>query len=399
MSRRYRMYPTPAQEQVLSMHCDHARFVWNLALEQTEMVRPSTFGCYADQGLWDRQLAEARKVFPWLAEGSSSVQQAALRDLRQAFRNWWSRPDHFGHPTWRSHRKGHNGFAVRDVRWRKLNRKWAEIVIPKAGRVRFRLSRPVGDHGHARVTLDRSGRWHVSFSSAQTPVEREPTGAAVGVDRGVTDTIATSDGLLDSCRGLNQQEVRRKKRLQRRLARQVMGSNRREVTKAAIAKLAAREADRRKDWVEQSSTALVRDYDLIAFEALNVRNMMATASGTVDEPGANVAQKRGLNRAIAAQGWGMLRDRTRAKAEASGVTFVEIPAAYTSQRCSCCGEIGDRAGKVFRCVSCDIVTDADVNAARNIRDSGAGLVLSGRGGDGAIRPPGEASTSGQAVAL
>jgi transposase len=388
MSQRYRLYPTPAQEQVMRMHCDHARFVWNLALEQNEHARK--LGRYADQKAWDRQLAEARRG-TWLGDGSSSVQQAALRDLRQAFRNWWSNPGHFGAPSWRSVKAGSQGFVVRDVRVSKLNRKWAELIVPKAGRVRFRLSRPLGEHGHARVTLDRSGRWHVSFSAPQPAVERVATGAVVGVDRGVTDSVALSDGRLLRCPGLNEKERARKRRLQRKMARQIVGSNRREVTHRAIAKLAAREADRRKDWVEKTSTQLVRDYDLIVFEDLKVAQMMRSARGTIDAPGTNVAQKRGLNRGIAAQGWSMLRTRTEQKVAASvSCDTVGVHPHGTSQRCSCCGKIGDRRGKVFICRPCQRTVDADVNAAENIR--AAGLAVLGRGGNGAIGPPDEAST-------
>lgn len=214
----------------------------------------------------------------------------------------------------------------------------------------------------------------------------------MGIDRGITHSVATSDGVLDSCPGLKPQEVARKKRLQRKMERQVKGSNRREVTRRAIAKLAARETDRRKDWIEKTSTQLVRDYDLIVFEDLKVRQMMRSAKGTIDAPGRRVAQKRGLNRGIAAQGWTMLRTRTEQKAAASAdCEVVAVPAPFTSQRCSCCGEIGERRGKVFICRPCRRTVDADVNAAENIK--AAGLAVSGRGGIGAIRPPDEASTT------
>lgn len=387
MSQRYRLYPTSAQEQTMRMHCDHARFVWNLALEQNQHAR--VLGQYADQKAWDRHLAEARQ-HTWLGEGSSVVQQQALRDLRQAFANWWSNPGHFGCPTWRSARKGNQGFRVVTLEVRALSRKWGEVRVPKAGWVRFRLSRPLGEHKSARVTLDRSGRWHVSFPAPQPAIERESTGAVVGVDRGVTDSLALSDGRLLSAPVASKSEVARRRRLQRKLARQKKGSNRREVTRRAIAKLAARDADRRKDWIEKTSTMLVREHDVIAFEALRVRNMMRSASGTVEAPGRNVAQKRGLNRAIAAQSWSMLAERTRQKADASGVVYLEVPAAFTSQRCSCCGQLGQRTGKRFTCLPCDRTADADVNAAENIL--AAGLAVTGRGGTAQSRPPCEAST-------
>lgn len=109
MSYRFRLYPTDAQGEVMVGHCRDSRKVWNVALEQMNLWRPGRGR--VDMGSWDRQLAEARQTFDWLAAGSSSVQQAALRDLRQAFRNWWTRPDHFGRPRWR--KAGINeGFVV-----------------------------------------------------------------------------------------------------------------------------------------------------------------------------------------------------------------------------------------------------------------------------------------------
>ena len=114
------MRPTEAQVAVLNMHCGHARFVWNLALEQNQHAR--TLGQYPKQNLWTRDLAEARGSETWLKAGSSSVQQAALRDLQQAFRNWWTNPNHFRHPKWRV--KGRNdGFVIRDL---KITANWSQ---------------------------------------------------------------------------------------------------------------------------------------------------------------------------------------------------------------------------------------------------------------------------------
>ena len=109
--------------------------------------------------------AEARKL-TWLKEGSSAIQQQALRDLNQAFQNWWKRPDHFGRPTWRK-ADINEGFAVRDLSVRRINRKWGQVFVPKCGWVKFRVTRERSDietASSARVTLDRSGRWFVSFT-------------------------------------------------------------------------------------------------------------------------------------------------------------------------------------------------------------------------------------------
>ena len=119
---------------------------------------------------------------------------------------------------------------------------------------------------------------------------------------GVAHTATLSTGeFLDTPELLSKGEQRRKRRLQRKLARQVKGSNRRNQPKLAVAKLSAKESDRRKDWIEKTTTELVRNYDLIVLEDLKVKNMTRSAKGTVESPGKNVAQKSGLNRSILEQ--------------------------------------------------------------------------------------------------
>ncbi len=372
MSYRYRMYPTPAQEQVMRMHCDHARFVWNLALEQCGHARQ--LGQYADFKLWQRQLADARSE-TWLGEGSSSVQQVALRDLQQAFGKWWGNPGHFGPPSFRSARSGNRGFAVRDVRIRRLNRKWAEVTVPKAGRVRFRWTRPVGEQGMGRVTLDRSGRWHVSFNAVPAVIDGPSTNEIVGIDRGVARSFQASDGRCWQTPGLTNSEARRFRLLQRKMARQCKGSNRRARTKASLARLHATERDRRKDLIEKATTELARTADIVRIEDLKVKQMMRSASGTIDNPGTNVRAKAGLNRAIRQQGWSMFARRLEDKI---GDRLERVPAAYTSQRCSQCGEVGVRENQAtFACPHCGCTSNADVNAAKNIA---AGRAVTGRGG-------------------
>ena len=318
-------------------HCGQARAIWNVALEQMNTAR--ALGLRCEWGTWDRQLAELRNTagFEWLKEGSSSVQQQALRQLRRAFMNFWSNPEHFGPPRFRSKTRSTEGFVIRDVSVRKINRKHSAVHVPKVGWVRFRRHRPLGDHGMAHVTRDRSGRWFVSFAAPQPVVERASTGRSVGVDVGVEATAATSDGELLHIQRPTQEERDRHTRLKRKASQQKKGSKRRATTQRAIAKLEARWADRRRDWGEKTILALVRDYDAITFENLRIANMMRSARGTVDAPGTNVAAKAGLNRSIQESCWGQLARRTQAKAEASGVVFLRAPAAHTSQRCSRCG--------------------------------------------------------------
>lgn len=369
---------------VMGMHCSHARLVWNVAVEHFEWMG-SRRRC--DIKDWDRELSDLRSHTPWLAAGSSSVQQAALRDLRQALRNWWSNPSHFGRPTKRSRHRGNSGFVIRDLSVKVLSRRWAQVVVPKCGPVKFRLSRPLPTGCKtARVTEDRSGRWHVSFVAPQPDFARAATNSKVGIDAGVAHSVTLSTGQhLDMPTLLSPGETQRLRRLQRRLARQRKGSNRRNTTKHKIARIKARETDRRRDWIEQTTTRLVRDHDLIAIEALPVKNMLRSARGTPENPGRNVRQKAGLNRSISNQAWSMFRLRLEHKAAATPdhhrCRVVAINPAYTSRRCHQCGHTAEEnreSQAVFRCVQCGHTDNADINAARIIL--AAGLVVAGRGG-------------------
>jgi len=385
MAHRHRLYPAPDQTAALVRHCSDARYVWNLALEQANCYRPGRLTPGPAER--SRQLAEARQG-TWLGEGSSSVQQQALRDFDQALRNWWGGTHR--RPPWRKAGLD-EGFCVRDVKVERLNRRWATLLVPKVGSVRFRLTRPMpAGHGMARVTADRAGRWHVSFSAPQPVIKRTPTGRAVGLDAGVVATLTTSGGEHLHAPALSKPEAGRLRRLQRRLARQQKGSMRRTRTKVAIARLKAREADRRRDFVEQTTTSLVRDFDLIAVEDLDVKTMIRSARGALEAPGVNVAHKRGLNRAISAQGWSMLRRRLTDKAATCAVTLVAVHSAYTSQRCAICGHTcpdNRESQAVFGCRACGHMANADVNAALNIL--AAGLAVTARGGTSQSKGPDE----------
>lgn len=250
--------------------------------------------------------------------------------------------------------------------------------MPKAGLVRFRWSRQVPRARSYRVTLDAAGRWHIAFAAIPADVPGPGTGAVVGVDRGIVVSAALSAGELLRVPRLSLSRQTRLKRLRRRLARSQPGSRRRGKTRMAIARLKARDADRRRDWCEKVSTDLARRFDLMRAENIRIQNMTRSAHGTLAEPGRNARQKSGLNREIAASGWGALVRRLEQKAPGR---VERVSPAFTSQTCSACG-IRDREAResqaVFRCRSCGYAGHADVNAAINIA---AGHAVQARGAD------------------
>lgn len=191
---RFRLGPTGEQEVLLAEHCRHARFVWNLAVEQHAWWTPRRGPApgFVQQA---RQLTEARAESRWLAAGAQMVQQQALRDFAQAMTGFFAGTHR--RPTWR--RAGvHEGFRIvavqaRDVR--RLSRRTGAVRVPKVGWVRFRWSRrPPGAKSY-RITRDRAGRWHLAFAALPTPIAAPGSGATIGVDRGVAVSAALSNSV------------------------------------------------------------------------------------------------------------------------------------------------------------------------------------------------------------
>lgn len=382
---RFRLYPSTEQETALLRYCSDARFVWNLGQEQRSAYRPGrgpTPG-FAEQC---RQLTEARRAEPWLAAGSQNVQQQALRDLDQAWRNFFAGTHR--RPRWRK-RDRNEGFRITDFTFalhvQQLNRRWSQVKIPKVGWVRFRRSRAIPECKSYRITRDRSGRWHVAFAVIPPAIDGPGTGEITGIDRGVAVSLALSGGETYQAPAPS----RRAERLARRLSRAKRGGNRRQQAKARLAKVKTHDADRRKDWAEKASTDIARRFDLIRIEDLRIKNMTRKPAPKPDpdRPGAYLPNgaraKAGLDRAILNSGWGLFAQRLEQKAPGR---VEKVHPAYTSQRCSACGYIAAESRESqsrFRCGACTYTGNADVNAARNIA---AGHAVTARGGPGSPGP-------------
>jgi putative transposase len=374
MANRCRVYPTLEQGEILREHCAHARFVWNLAVEQGSWWRPGR-GLTPGFAKQCCQLTEARAEFDWLRAGSRPVQEQALRDFDHAMAAFFDKKNPAGKPSFRS-KRGTQGFVIKETKVRRLCRRWGEVLVPKCGYVRFRWTRDLpAKLGMARVTLDCSGRWHVSFPAPQPALDRQPTGAVIGIDRGIRTALVTSDGQHYRAPRISDRRAARYLALQRRMARQSKGSRKREKTRHAMAQITAGVTDRRKDWAEKVSTQLVMDHDLIVFEKLNTPGMVRKPKPKPDpgQPGAHLRNgaraKAGLIRGILASAWGLLAARTEQKAAASGALVIYVDPRFTSQQCRACGHIASASREsqaVFRCVSCGHEDHADANAAKNV---------------------------------
>jgi len=152
--------------------------------------------------------------------------------------------------------------------------------------------------------------------------------------------------------------------------------------KAVIARLHIRIADARNDFLHKVSTTISKSHAVVFLEDLKVKNMSASARGSVEEPGKNVRQKSGLNKAILDQGWFEFRRQLSYKESWRGGRVVAVPPQHTSQTCAQCRHVcaeSRRSQAQFVCVACGHEDDADVNAAKNIMRAGQVLSVCGGG--------------------
>jgi putative transposase len=410
---RYRLYPGPEDAEALRRWAGCGRAIYNAGLEQRRTAWRMNWASlsYADQG--GVQLTEAKRAMPWLGEPHADVLQQALRDLDRAFARFFAGISSYPKPR----RKGrHDRFRIQsrpsngEIRVRRLSRKWGEVRIPKLGWVRFRWSRdPRGVIRHVTVARDALG-WHVSICCrSETRQRPKHLGPALGLDLGVRATAALSTGKLFHCPGLPPGQAQRLRRLTQRAGRQDMARRKRPAgsqdrtrrhqrTLDQIARLRAREARIRRDFLHKLSTDIAKSHGIVVVEDLSVPSMTSSARGTIERPGIRVKAKAGLNRAILAQGWGQLRRQLAYKTERKGGQLIKVPSRYTSQQCAACGDRNAQSRRTqarFACSACGHQADADINAAQNIL--AAGLAVTARG-DLGVNPVLEARTNRQGVA-
>ncbi len=379
---RFRFDLNEAQESLSSRTAGICRCLWNLALEQRSMAWTHgrhSVGYYAQAG----ELTDLKAAYPWVAEAPSHCLQQTLMDLDRAFQNFFA--GRASYPTFRK-KFQRDSFRFPDPKAFVVDEIGQRVKLPKLGWVSYRNGK--GRHslklaGKTKsITVSREGKhWFASVLCEIEMADPKPIQApAVGVDLGVAQAITTSTGEVLAVLGMTKAEERRKARLQRSMARKQNGSKNRSKARKRLAEFQTRISRRRRDAIHKATTYLSKNHGRVVVEDLRVKNMTASAKGTLEAPGKNVKAKAGLNRVILDKGFGEIRRQLEYKCRWYGSELVAVNPAYTSQRCHECGhtEAGNRPSQaVFRCLKCGHEANADVNAAKNILKAGLGLPAAG----------------------
>jgi putative transposase len=394
---RFRLEPNAGQRQALARMAGARRFIWNWALAEGQAYYRET-GKSLPWSELSRRLTVLKQQpeTPWLKDADSQALQQALPDLWQANRNFFQKRARF--PRFKSKKTDQpriripqrvSGADGRVQAFHRLPFPHRRVCVPKVGSVRVRQSQEVdGATKSATFRQDAAGHWHITlvteFAMPDTLLPPAALRAVVGVDLGLHDFAVFSDGRREPTPQFFRQQQRKLRRAQRALSRRQKQSQRRLRARGKVARLHRRIANQRNDFLHKMTTELVRDYDGICIEDLNVHGLARTK----------------LAKSVTDASFGEFRRQLEYKTVWNRRHLAVIDRWYPSSKtCHACGAINAAlrlADRSWACV-CGAQHDRDFNAALNIRSEGLKLMplaagyaerINARGAR--VRPPVEA---------
>ncbi|HEU4785689.1 MAG TPA: transposase [Ktedonobacterales bacterium] len=361
---KFKLKPTPTQARMLDSIVWECRRLYNTALEQRITLWKQR-GVSVSQYAQEAELKDLRAAMPEYAAIHSHVLQDVLARLNKTYQDFFRRvtTGHGGQtpgfPRFQGHNRWHSFTYKEYGNGARLDNGF--LVLSKIGRMAVRWSRPM-EGTPKTVTLCREADgWYVCFSCADVPRQPlAPTGQEIGIDLGLESFATLSDGAMIHNPRCYRRAERRLKTAQRKVARRKKGSNRRRQAVKLLAKAHQTVKRQRQDFQQKAALKLVREYDTIYHEDLQVANMV---------------KNHHLAKSISDAGWSAFLTILAFTAAYAGKQAVAVPPAYTSQRCSGCGVIVSKGLSVrwHSCPDCGASLHRDHNAAKNIERAGQAL--------------------------
>lgn len=367
----FRLYPNKRQRKRLISYLDAGRFVYNWALaDRRDMWRIAKCSTnFYDQS---KYLVELRKEHPFLSEVHVHALQTTLKRADLAFQSFFKRcraGQKPGYPRFKgkdwfssfSFKENGNGFELDGKRLR----------LSRIGRVRIRLHRDIDGEIATCTIKRRADGWFALFSVETEPAKPSELYNPVGVDVGLNSFVVLSTGEKIKNPKLLKKARDELKTCQRQLSKKKNGSTRRARHKNRLALRHLRVWRCRKDFHFNVAARLVREFNPIFIEGLDIKGLIVKA--TEDKKARKKSRAKSEN--ILDAGWGMFVSRLRSKAESAGSAIKAREARGTSQECSGCGEVVKKElwERMHSCPHCGLVKDRDWNAALNILNRGLQL--------------------------
>jgi putative transposase len=405
---KFRIYPTAEQQKILLNWIGCQRFIYNAKVGEDRYFRrflKKSLSLCGQKNPIDQKYAQ------FISEDTSFLRDVPSQILRNGSYRWRSAYQRFfskavaGRPKIKKKHGRQSVMLTSELFSFALEGDKVRLNIGTkkfpVGGIEVNNHNTVEDIPAAIYIGVEAGHWYLSFAlNAESPAmsdaeiaedlisigKKELLKVSEGFDLGVNIPLASSSGKTFGLSDIQQKRIkgeeRHKKRWQRKQARRKDGSKRQAKAKQKVARYQRYGANVRHDFAHKTSREMVDspDVKLFIYEDLKIKNMSASAKGTVEKPGKKVKQKTGLNRAILGSAWGKLKLFTSYKARQEGKLVIVVPAHQTSQECSECGFIhkDNRLNQAeFVCLSCGYKENADTNAAKVVKERGVKTLLAG----------------------
>ena len=385
LTYRFKLMPTKAQHAALNEICESQRLLYNADLEH----RRRSYEAARERGLKPEQISYASRcrdladirgdLDGWFGAMPSNLSRWTLKRCNLAFAAFFKRAKakagRAGYPRFRSKERWTSfGFTeFSGIMFDAMTSRLTFKGLPGTLRVHFHRSIPEGAKFLGCVFRKEGRHWFVSIQmrahkAAFGGSTHHASQEAIGIDMGVLRTATLSNGETVANPKVLKRHAKEIRRRQRALARCKRGSKRRQKVKARLASAYADVANARSTYAHQQTASITRRYALIAVEDLKLKNMTASARGTIERPGVHVQQKAGLNRAMLDVAPGKFVELLTYKAERAGGQVIKVDPRGTSIMCSSCGTAVPKELRVrmHACPACGLTLDRDVNAAINI---------------------------------
>lgn len=363
------LYPNKNQITQITQFLGNNRFLWNKFLFKNIKYRDKTnkFKFYYDMAMY---LVQYKEQYDFLKLSPAQCLQQILKDLDRSLKNCFK--NKFGFPKFR--KKGLNE-SIRFSQHFSFHTK--SIKFPKLGFIKAKLP-DLNAYTIKNITVykDSTGKYYASLCCKFKPKKLKKTKKTIGLDVGTTYLAIGSNGGFK--KAFNKRKdiillIGKIKKTQRKLSKKIKGSNSYIKCKLFLAKLHKKLRNKRKDYLHKFTTKLVKMYDTIVVEDLKIKNMSKSNKGTLLKPGKMRKQKKGLNRNILSNSWGLLFQYLNYKCSWYNKVFLKVNPKHTSQICSKCGykhKQNRKSQSEFVCGKCGFEINADVNAAKNILSRG-----------------------------
>lgn len=364
---KYRIYPNKKQQELIQKTFGCTRFVYNYYLNKRKEMYENDKTIFT-YNMCSKDLTNLKKEFEWLKEPDKYSLQKALKDLDMAYQKFFK--EHSGYPKFKSKKNRYKSYRTSYTKTSAGGNIMfidKHIKLPKLGLVKVRDKQiPQGRILNATISQEPNGHYYCSLCCTDVEFEQYPkTNKNVGIDLGICDFVILSDGIKIENPHFYEQSEKKLAKLQRELSRKTIDSARWGKARLKVAKLQKHIANQRNDFLQKLTTIIVSNYDVIAIEDLNVKEMKETDS--------KIRNKR-----VGDVSWSEFRRMLTYKSQWYGKELSVIDRCYpSSQICHVCGHRDGKKSEDIRnwiCPHCHSELDRDINAAINILNDGLRLL-------------------------